>query len=521
MNGALNCNSVKKFIIINNTIFLVCIITMENLANLPDPDACLVLFRENEDVKFSKDEPKKDFCKNIDEDPQYMLGTVIVRVIAARGLHDGNVGGVGDPFGGVFRSSGTPSINPYASVKFGNSTQRGSEVYATSDPIFPREEIFFLDVSLPLSRLTHDFNNSSNSNNSGNNDEIGDTLSHSPTSDTRNTNHSHSDKPNNTILTVALFHSPIESGRNFSRIKLNSEGGNISGDSDDAFLGMASIDLSQLLTGQQSQLDQWLPLHGTMGDTGHPDNRKSAASVRISCEYELSDVPPKVGDICRFNRFCDPKDLYPLEPDKSYKVEEVHNNGEIVLLSYVSSPEGWRLAFQAHKNMLICEERHVSALNTAQDELKTLGERLYVSPLVVTVTETVERVVDDGLVGVAENLVRGSAYTFNRWFKGGIDIDTIISDIQDVTNLDGRHNQDIIDQRLNFERGSRSSSSSSLIDNNKLCSDTDDNDDLLLEKKLPATALPNMPPCPITGFPMVSTSNITCIINVVEYTANK
>ena len=171
--------------------------------------------------------------------------------------------------------------------------------------------------------------------------------------------------------------------------------------------------------------------------------------------------------------------------------------------------------------MLICEERHVSALNTAQDELKTLGERLYVSPLVVTVTETVERVVDDGLVGVAENLVRGSAYTFNRWFKGGIDIDTIISDIQDVTNLDGRHNQDIIDQRLNFERGSRSSSSSSLIDNNKLCSDTDDNDDLLLEKKLPATALPNMPPCPITGFPMVSTSNITCIINVVEYTANK
>jgi len=189
--------------------------------------------------------------------------------------------------------------------------------------------------------------------------------------------------------------------------------------------------------------------------------------------------------------------IYPLEPDNSYKVDQVHNNGEIVILSY-ESPEGWVLSFQAHKYMLIYEERHVSALSTAQDGLQTLGERLSVSPLVVTVTETAESVVDDGLVGVAEKIVRGSASIFDRWFKGGID--TIISDIQDVTNLDGRHNQDNIGRRLDLE--SPTSSPSSLRgDNNKACSIID-TEDPCIEEKL-AEALPNMPPCPITGFPMV------------------
>ena len=164
-----------------------------------------------------------------------------------------------------------------------------------------------------------------------------------------------------------------------------------------------------------------------------------------------------------------------------------------MLLSY-ESQERWVLSFQAHKNMLICEERHVSALNTAQDELQTLGERLSVSPLVVAVTETAERVVDDGLVGVAEGIVRGSAFVFDRWFKGGVD--TIIRDLQDITNLDGRHNPDTIGRHLDIE--SRTSSSSSLAGEDNEAFST-----IITEEKEAAEALPNMPPCPITGFPMV------------------
>ena len=481
---------------------------LSSLTNdLPDPDDNFVLFPEDDDkdpTNFTKpgEFSKKGVLKNSDEEEQYILGTIIIRVVAARGLENPNYSGMTTGFFNRNSSSSSATINPYASVKFGTSTQRGSEVYSSLDPVFPRDEVMFMDVSVPLSLLTH-----SSSNNQINDGEAHvSSSSSSPINENNEDLYSGYNKPDNTILTVALFHTPLEMGGQIpNNNKLHNEG-TLSGDSDDTFLGMASIDLIQLLTGQRPVVDEWLPLHGTSNDSSTGRSSKAGASVRIICEYELSDVPPNAGDIYRFNRFCHPKDLYPLEPGGSYKVDKVHNNGEIILLSY-ESPEGWVLSFQANKKMLVCEERHVSALNTAQDELQTLGERLSVSPLVAVVTETVERVVEDGLVGVAEGIVKGSASIFDRWFKGGID--TIISDIQDVTNIDGRHNQNNIGQRLDLE--SPTSSSSSLVDDNNDSTkaySTIDTEDPFQEKQL-AEALPNMPPCPITGFPMVSNIRIS------------
>ncbi len=256
----------------------------------------------------------------------------------------------------------------------------------------------------------------------------------------------------------------------------------MSGDSDDLFLGVATVDLTHLFTGKVASLDRWLPLHGTSQD--------AKGSVRVVCEYELSDTPPNVGDICRFNRFCHPRDLYPLEPARPFRVEQV--TGDVVLLSY-ESQEGWVLSFQAHKNMLFCEERHVSALDSAQDELATFQERLAFSPLVATVAETVEKVTDDGLVGVAEEIAKGSVSLMQRWLQGGID--TVISDLQDVTNFDGRHNPDTSER---LELRSPPSSSASLLNDSahtEVQSEySDSNED---------EALPNMPSCPITGFPML------------------
>jgi hypothetical protein len=487
---------------------------LSSLTNdLPDPDDDFVLFPEDDDkdpTNFTKpgEFSKKGVLKNSDEEEQYILGTIIIRVVAARGLENPNYGGISTGFfnrSNRSSSSSSATINPYASVKFGTSTQRGSEVYSSLDPVFPRDEIMFMDVSVPLSQLTH----CSSKNQINDGEAHASSSSSSPINENNEDLYSAYNKPDNTILTVALFHIPLEMGGNIPNKKKLHNDGTSSGDSDDTFLGMASIDLIQLLTGQRPVLDEWLPLHGTSNDISTGRSSKAGASVRIICEYELSDVPPNAGDIYRFNRFCHPKDLYPLEPGGSYRVDKVHNNGEIVLLSY-ESRERWVLSFQANKKMLVCEERHVSALNTAQDELQTLGERLSVSPLVAVVTETAERVVEDGLVGVAEGIVRGSASIFDRWFKGGID--TIISDIQDVTNIDGRHNQDNIGRRLDLE--SPTSSSSSLVDDNNDNNDnnkaysTIDAEDPFQEKQL-AEALPNMPPCPITGFPMVSNIRIS------------
>lgn len=473
--------------------------------NLPDPDEDFVLFPEEEqdhesDHQFHAGVTKKHLA-TVSEEPEHILGTIIVRVVAARGLVNSNR----HDNGGFFRNSSTSAaVNPYASVKFGKTTQRTSEVYSTLNPVWPRDEVFFMDVSLPVSQLTHSPESSSSS--SDETTASMPSLNESIQNDTALLQDPYYNyiKPDNTTMTVAIFHTDMNNTKRKQKLfdeKI------VSGDSDDAFLGMASIDLTRLFTGKVSEFDEWLPLTGT--STYNDDRRNSdsmkddkrRASVRIVCEYEASDVPPKAGDICRFTRFCHPKDLYPLEPARAYKVDQVRENGTVVHLSY-ESQEGWFLSFQAHKNMLVCEERHVSALNTAQAELQTLGQRLSVSPLVKTVKESVKRVADDGVVGLAEGIVSGSIFVFDRWFRGGVD--TVIRDIQDITNLDGRHN-DGIGQRLDLE--SPSSSSSDLEgDSNEASTNAIVQDPFPDEE---AEALPNMPACPITGFPMVRYSVFT------------
>eukprot|EP00536_Pseudo-nitzschia_multiseries_P012844 jgi/Psemu1/320337/estExt_fgenesh1_pm.C_5120001 len=449
-----------------------------------------------------KKTPSKDL-----EDPEYILGTIIARVVAARSLHNPCQRENGGGFGGVFRGSSVQGTgtNPYASIKFGKTTQRTSGLYSTMDPVWPRDEVFFMDVSLPTSKLTHGSETET---------ETGPTTEAHESPELLGDPFHGYQPPDNTTLTVAIFHSEMgnsnHSSHNVTKSKLCNEG-TVSGDSDDTFLGMASIDLTALLTGRVTEFDEWIPLNGTASDhnnqqNGRPSDHRSSrrpgsrrASVRVVCEYEPVHPGPNPGDTCRFTRFCHPRDLYPLEPARSYRVDRVLDNGDVAMLSY-ESQEGWVLSFQAHKNMLVCEERHVSPLDLAQDELQTLGERLSVSPLVATVTETAERIADDGLLGVAESIVWGGAFVFDRWFKGGVE--TIIQDLQDVTNLDGRHNRETPGQTLDIE--STSSSSSLEGDSNAdIDAEGTSPDAFEEEEEEIGQALPNMPPCPITGEPMI------------------
>ena len=362
------------------------------------------------------------------------------------------------------------TANPYASVKFGNTTQRTSEVYDSLDPIWPRQETMFMDVAMPASELTHPA-----------------FVESSPASVSSELQSSSSGLPQlsyktpNTVLTVALFHTP-EVGRVH---KYPSKGaGSFSGDSDDQFLGMASVDLMELFTGRRHTFDEWLPLSGTEYSQGR---------IRIVCEYEASDPPPRPGDYVRFTSFCHPADLYPVEPGRKYQVAEL--DGDDVIISY-KTPEGWICSFQAHRFMLICDERHHNALEYCQDELASLSERLTHSPMLHSVVETVERVAVDGLLSVGSDVVHGGLSLLGRWFEGGLE--TAINDVVHATNLDGRHNPNALDTL-----GLPNTDS------------TDTTSDQGEAKKMPASAaspwtrtesteaLPNMPACPITGEPMI------------------
>lgn len=444
---------------------------------IPDPDEAypdLNVAESNDPTVFSKPgkKGKSGESSNSEEVPQYILGTLVVRVVAARDLEPVQKTGLGQMVFGASRSGGNHrgsqgTANPYASVKFGESTQRSSEVYGTLDPIWPRQEAMFMDVALPLSEVAHSNSNEASS--------LTDQTPHS----TSNTDEAQGYLKPPTVMTVALFHTP-EVG---NTEKYPSKGLK-AGDSDDMFLGMASIDLQCLFTGKDHTFDGWLRLSGT---------ETSRGSVRIVCEYEASDPAPRPGDSCRFTRYCNPRDLFPLVCGKQYQIAEV--DGDNVIISYTTA-EGWVCSFQAHRFMLICEERHQSSVEVAQDELALIAERLSHSPLVHSITESVERVAVDGLLNVGEDAVRGGISLINRWFSSGVD--TVIGDVANVINWDGRHNPDVAEDLVLPSVNSNTTEIEDL--DSKPAASTQAPS---YEKSAEAEALPNMPCCPITGEPMI------------------
>jgi len=512
-------------------------------------------------------------------DPPYILGTLIVRVVSARDLPPGHcgggVGGLGEfLFGGGGRRG---TANPYASVRFGSSVQRTSELYDTLDPVWPRGETMFMDVSLPLSHVTHPHPTSissptssysspsvtdsadtaydpgnGNSNNirgatttmnhyhygdSGNRDDKGkrgninrDNITGLPSPRHYDKNHTDSTeqlyipKP---ILTVAVF-SASDAGKESSL-----KGGGdprypkekTRGDSDDCVLGMASVDLTSLITGKRSIVDAWLPLMGcSVGHDDNSDNTRNSinysASVRVICEYETADVAPSKDDLVRFTRFCHPTDIYPLIPGKIYPVQQVVDKDRL-LLSY-TSPEGWVCSFLVHRFMVLCTERHHGAVSMCREEWQSITERLSHSPLVETVASAVQRLPEDGLFAVGAHVIQGSAGLLGRWLEGGID--TAVKDVAFSVNWDGRFNpSNPLERRGNNTQSSPSSSSSSsdaalenASDYNEISANETDSEEttqidsnpLIIPTESSSSSdtskyiLPNMPSCPITGEPM-------------------
>ncbi len=434
------------------------------------------------------------------EIPEYILGTLIVRIAAARDLKPSKTTTTQPPPTPSSSSSSSSkksssrrklflrhTSNTYAVLGMGNQQmQRTSTVDEATNPTWNRTEpSMFFDVTLPITNLVP-------------------------------ARHEH---PPKQILTVSLFHTDVYTG--------SSKGGGVGGKSGmktklgtdvagtgtgtggkgasndprmyhhDDFVGMASIDVTPVLTGKLPCIDQWLPLTG-IDDMDDTNSSSSAGSARLIIEYECADDEPRPGDKVRFTGFVTAA-LCPVPRNQIFKVEQVYQGGEEIVLSYITPLERWRCRIKAHRYMLISVERHVTALEGLQEELMELTTNLIHSPVADVVVRTIQNLPHEGLVNVGVKAAVGGVGLLQRWTENGLDLNRVLGDIVFATNLDGKQTPDDDDSGSGSD--SDRDSDDDLSMNDRSLSGTFD-DDLSVDSDSNMTASSGMPCCPISGEPM-------------------
>jgi len=368
------------------------------------------------------------------------------------------------------------SSNPYAILRFGNQTQRTTVAPSTIDPVWPREEQYYFDLSLPVMHLTHN--------------------SMVPMDDEKkNTTFRHStQRPVVPIVHISLYHAENYQSE-YSEKKKKGNTSTATHDnkqSQDPLLGYTTLDVSSILLGKQTCIDEWLSLH-----VGHEaeESLSTRGWVRLICEYEPTDIPPRPGDMCRFTSLVHPYDIYPLSVSNSFRVDDII--GDDVYISFRTYPENWLSTCKVHRFMVLCEQRHQTAVERYQDEIIQVAEKLIHSPMITVIQEKVEHLPEEGILSLGMETITKSIGLVGRWYQNGIS--TAVDDVIHVTNWDGRFNprMDDGDSMMRSHEGDMDFED----DMNQDLSYDDSNHDGVIEEDEDDNR-PKLPNCPITGQPM-------------------
>uniref|UniRef100_A0A7S4UT27 U-box domain-containing protein n=1 Tax=Ditylum brightwellii TaxID=49249 RepID=A0A7S4UT27_9STRA len=443
--------------------------TMETYSQLPPS------FSQHDDCKPKADHypPPKDEEEE-EEDysfTSYILGTLVVKVIAARNLKPIERGGLGQLLFGSHHhrnnrrhrsgiGGGGGGSNPYAKIIFDNQSQRTDIMYDTVNPIWPREEQSYFDVVLPIPDLVQEEEEEDGQEIKMKRDKLGYIMEEKSGGYCSRKKGVGKEKRvdnddgimasvplvSDPVLTIVIFHS-VGGGNDDSKKKDPNKKANANDDDNDISLGFTSVNIRHLLTGKVTIIDEWFPLsdNGTNSDDDDDSDdiySYSAGEVRLLCEYEPTDPPPRTGDLCRITGFCCPTDLYPVPAHLLFRVDEM--DGDDIILSYKTEEEGWHCTFVVHRFSVICAKRHQAAIERYREGLVDAANKLVHSPLVKVVAETVkERMPEDGVLFVGADIVLGGFGLIGRWAKGGIG--TALDDVVNVTNWDGRHTPRLLD----------------------------------------------------------------------------
>jgi hypothetical protein len=397
---------------------------------------------------------------------EYILGTLIVRVVCARDLkpmrrsfmrafthrnEQHKRGGVST--GGSSSNSAISNTSSYVNISFGALVQKTPTQYDTCDPSWPRSQQYFFDVKLPVPELVLDEKDEKKKGEEyeDDNDEI--FVSQKP------------------ILSFSVFHTDTQTKALKEKTKCSAED-----TTSDEFLGFASLDVTAVINGKERCLDRWLPLDCS-------SEGSSQGSIRVIIEYEAADTPPRPSDIVRFTGFVDKRDIFPLH-DIGGLFRVIDVVGDDVILSYRTKEENWTCTFNVHRYMLISVERYVSALEIYHEEIFELSNKLANSSAADMITKTVNKTIpEEGLLLVGVQAALGGMSLAGRWINGGMSL--AVDDIVSTLNLDGQHNP----------RSETNEETSHNIQGEDSCFDEGEGDDDVSSSSIAS----GMPLCPISG----------------------
>mmetsp|Transcript_27089 Transcript_27089/g.39263 ORF Transcript_27089/g.39263 Transcript_27089/m.39263 type:complete len:956 (-) Transcript_27089:891-3758(-) len=289
--------------------------TMETYSQLPPS------FSQHDDCKPKADHypPPKDEEEE-EEDysfTSYILGTLVVKVIAARNLKPIERGGLGQLLFGSHHhrnnrrhrsgiGGGGGGSNPYAKIIFDNQSQRTDIMYDTVNPIWPREEQSYFDVVLPIPDLVQEEEEEDGQEIKMKRDKLGYIMEEKSGGYCSRKKGVGKEKRvdnddgimasvplvSDPVLTIVIFHS-VGGGNDDSKKKDPNKKANANDDDNDISLGFTSVNIRHLLTGKVTIIDEWFPLsdNGTNSDDDDDDSDDESFHSVISLSDTNNEWP--------------------------------------------------------------------------------------------------------------------------------------------------------------------------------------------------------------------------------------
>ncbi|GAB5033304.1 Hypothetical protein NocV09_01300450 [Nannochloropsis oceanica] len=144
-------------------------------------------------------------------------------------------------------------------------------------------------------------------------------------------------------------------------------------------------------------------------------------AVRLAVEYDVLEPPPAIGETVRLIGFGAAEDLWPLPLKDEMVVEQyVDANMDRLMVSYITS-EGWKCMAEVHRFHVLSAGRHKTVVHEYQNKALDLALALQEMPAAQAVGDVLDKLCDGApAMDVMNEVIERMGGLQERWWEGGL-----------------------------------------------------------------------------------------------------